>query len=151
MRFRELLVLILGVSIGSAAGLSTPFIDVQLGLVPVGKTISVETAEGKGMWINNVGDAPITVELLARVPHATELKANAAAIPSATWLTFSQPRVTIPAHRSVLIPLKLKIPNRRAFRGQTFQVMIWTRMIPENNQSMQIGAGLLSRLRFIAR
>ena len=131
-----------------AAGISTPFVDVTVDKVPLGKPFLVTHSAGNGITIANLDNNPVQVSLEALSPKATELRGGAIPVPSVEWVHIEPIRNVIPAHGQALYQVTLTVPKLKEYAGQYYQVMIWSRGEVAKNQGVGITAGLISRLRF---
>ena len=72
-------------------------------------------------------------------------------IPDVNWLKVNPDVIDVPGGAEGQSDLTLTVPWVQAFRGKTFQVMIWSHSVPLDGHAMEIGAGLISRLRFTVK
>lgn len=135
-------------STSQAAGLSTAFADVVVEDVPIGKPFFVNGPSGRGLVVQNLGDAPVRVKFQALVPAQSQLRGGAQSIPDAGWLSFDPPEITIPSRGEGVCRISLHIPPIATHKAKFFQVMIWSQGQPDSAHGLKMAAGLLSRLRF---
>jgi hypothetical protein len=131
-----------------ADGLSTPFIDVQVVGVKVGKPFTVTHSSAEGLLLQNVGSSAVRVRVEVFPPSATDLKGGAVPIPDVNWVSIEPPVLDIPPQGRALCRIQLKVPPQNRYRRKYYQAMIWSRTEPRSGQAVSIGAGLISRLRF---
>jgi len=147
-RFLIVTLLVCAMSALHAVGLSTPFADVKIEQVPLGKKFMVTHSAADGVSLMNLDDQPVKVRLTAAKPGPTELRDGALPIPSLDWVRIEPDAAVIPPHGQALFKVFLKVPNSKEFADRYYQVMIWTRGEVSRSQGIGLTAGLISRLRF---
>ncbi len=149
---RILFSLLLGaMSIGwtlAPGGISTPFADVQVQDVPLGKPFAIVHSAASGLSLQNLGSEPVNIQVDVLVPNAADLRDGAEAIPEITWIQIEPKNLMIPAHGRALCRVVLKVPNEKSFRSKYYQAMIWSHAESPKGKNVSISAGLISRLRF---
>lgn len=130
-----------------ADGMSTPFADIQMSGVVLGKPTPIVDVQGHGLRLQNLADYPIRVIIAPSPALPEQLKGGAEKLPNENWLTVSSSEITIEPHSEAEVAVTLTIPNKRAYRKKLFQVMLWSRTIPERDGGVSINAGILSRIR----
>jgi hypothetical protein len=129
-------------------GLATPFVDVGVVQVPLGKPWHVQDDKGRSLVLQNLGAGALQVSVEPLMPTAQELRAPTEAIPDLGWVRIEPKTLTIPAGATAECQVILTVPRRWKYRHKLYQVMIWSRSAPVATSAMTIGAGLKSRLRF---
>ena len=145
---RPALMLFLVSAMTQSTGLSTPFVDVQLENVPLGKPFTVTHSSAEGLLLQNMESNPLRVSIQAFAPSTTDLKGHANVIPSVEWVRITPDHAVIPPHGRIQCRITLIIPNEKKYRNKEYQVMIWSRGEVSQSQGVGLSAGLISRLRF---
>jgi hypothetical protein len=148
MKIRFLFLLGLLASAVSANKLSTPFADVQVKGVQVGKPFFVTHSAGDGLILQNGASWPVNVRVDVVQPGTTDLRGGAEAIPDIRWVKVTPNQVDIPANSRAMCRVEITVPEKKIYRNKHYQVMLWSRSQPKGSQHVSIGAGLISRLRF---
>jgi len=145
----SLLCLSLGAAAGWADGLSTSFADVMITGVPAGASYSLKSAQRGGYRLRNLGDRLVHVHVEARVPQPAELRGGAEPIENAEWVTLQPNTFELGPHQEIECDVIIQIPNSPRYRGRFFQAMIFSKgQASGGDRGIQLGTGLLSRLRF---
>src|SRR5262249_42932862 len=132
----------------AAEGLSTSFVDIQINGVPLGKPYVVRNSQGEGIHLRNLGKELKRVQIQILTPAPGDLRGGAQPIPDTGWVKVDPVMLDIPGGAVGQSQILLTVPRDKAYRGKTFQVMIWSHSVALDGHSMEIGTGLLSRLRF---
>jgi hypothetical protein len=135
----------------AADGLSTPFADVQVDGVPVGKPFSVKGSTGNGLVLRNLGNTSLHVHVAVLQPESKDLRGGAVPIPDIRWVHVEPDHFDLSAHGEGGCRVTLRVPARKAYRGKYYQATLWSRSQPADGQGVAFSAGLLSRLRFRTR
>jgi hypothetical protein len=129
-------------------GLSTPFADVRVKNVIVGKSYDVPGPLGNGLPIQNTTDMLTRVQVVVLVPALSQLKEGATPIPETSWIEVVPNQFDVLAHHEAACQIRIRVPANDLYRHKTYQVMLWSRTLPVNGEKVVMSAGLLSRLRF---
>jgi hypothetical protein len=132
-----------------AEGLSTPFADVQVRGVRVGRPFKVVDSAAEGLMLQNLGNSSIRVRIEVFSPTTADLRGGAKPVPDISWVRVQPHEVEIPANGHVVCRVELVVPDKRIYRKKLYQAMIWSRTAPKAQDKVTtVGAGLISRLRF---
>lgn len=134
-----------------AAGLSTTFSSVLVNDVQTGTSRSIDGPEGQGLVIKNLDTTPQRVRVRPLKPTAAQLKAGAQPLPDLSWLRITPETVDVPPQGRVSVRIQVLVPSDLAYRGQLYQVMLWSQGQPLAEKGMSYNAALLSTLRIRTR
>jgi len=118
------------------AGVVTPFVAVDMGIIPEGQSVTVHGPGGTSILLFNKEDQAVHVQMKAQ------------GVPDAEWIHFFPPEVTLLPHQNVLIKMEVNVPKKKEFRGRAYEALILTRMASKNPSRVEIVGVLQSRLRF---
>jgi len=100
------------------------------------------------MELQNLGSAPVQVQVDVLKPSDRELRDMAQAIPDTGWIEIHPNHFQLGPHGKAACDVIITVPSQRAYRKKHYQATLWSRSLPANGGSLIFQAGLLSRLRF---
>ncbi|MDE2237811.1 MAG: hypothetical protein KGK30_07970, partial [Elusimicrobia bacterium] len=109
-------------------GLAARFGDVVLENVAPGRTYNLREAAHVPFGMQNIGDAPVTIEVDFSFPSKAQLSKNYEPIPDPSWLKAIPNTLTIGPHSIGFFDLLLSVPDDPKLKGKNFEVMVTGRM-----------------------
>jgi hypothetical protein len=135
-----------------ASGMSTSFFDVQVKDVVPGKPYDVTAMTGKRLDLQNLSEKEMSITLQPLQPKKEELRPAAVPVPDVAWIQITPGQLAVVPHGVSYADIVIKVPAGRAYRGKTFQAMIWSRgQVRDAKGGVVMSPALLSRLRFTTR
>jgi len=130
-------------------GFFTEYVDILSRAVPQNQEVSLHDASNQDLVLTNNSAIAVTVHVQALVPTSGQLKANAKAIPSLSWMRIEPSTFRIAPHSQGSCKIIVHVPPERRYRNHYYQVMIWSRARQDGASETAITAGLLSCVRFM--
>ena len=131
-----------------AGGLSTQLGEVVIENLQIGQTYNLHDLANLNLTVSNNGEHEIDLAMDPLVPEQSELKQGARAVPDLSWIALTQNRHVISAKGSATTEILLSIPDDDQYKGQKFQVTIWSHSVPRPGAGMALAYGLKSRIIF---
>lgn len=131
-----------------STGISTPFADVEVRDVPLGKVFVVKHSSGDGLSLQNLGAEAVPLRIQVIPPSTTDLRGGAEVIPDVSWVQVTPDRLVLPPQGRALCRVTLQVPREKAYQRKYYQAMIWSHTEPQDKKTVSMSAGLISRLRF---
>jgi hypothetical protein len=126
-------------------GLSTPFGELEISNLEIGKSYSVKNLTGVTLKVTNTGNEPVDIKIDVVIPQVDSLKKGYEALPDSSWVKLEKdyfPQVK-PKERAET-DIHITIPNSYLYLGKKYQVYLWSHTTGEGGTI--IAVGLNSRL-----
>ena len=127
-----------------AAGLRTPFIEVDMGCLKPGHTFSVVEIRKLPLSVTNVGDRPVELAIEVVRPSANQLRKGYEAIPDTGWIRLQQNRFRVSPGKNAITDVFISVPDDKRYLGHRYQACLWSHTVTGGG----VAAGLRSRLLF---
>lgn len=135
-----------GVAFGG--GLSTPLGEALIENLQVGNSYDLGDLAGLNLTVKNTCEAPVNLQMDVLLPADSELRRNAEPLPCASWVSLSRDQFGLRAAETATADILITLPDDDAFRGRTFQFIVWSHTIPDPDGGMALAYGLKSRIIF---
>jgi|GEM_PF-1132787 len=137
--------LVLAVSAQAAtAGLRTPFGDVVVQRLKIGRTYSLYKLVNLPLRVVNTGDSEIGIAIEPINFPAEQAQAGYVPIPSLDWVRIEKSSFTLAPNREAVTDIIITIPNDPSLLGRRFEARIWSRTVAIHGM---MGTGIISSLR----
>ncbi|MCX5699190.1 MAG: hypothetical protein NTX01_05795 [Candidatus Omnitrophica bacterium] len=130
------------IPLAEAGGLSTTFSEVTLENLEIGQAYSTKETAGLPLAVMNTGKQAVDLKVELLLPAAEELKPAFKSIPDLSWIKLEKTDFQgIKPNESAITDVIISIPNQRQYKGEQYQVFIWS-----HTTGTSIGIGLKSKL-----
>jgi hypothetical protein len=126
-----------------AGGLSTPFGEVLVENLPIGRDYSLEKEAKTPLVVNNTSGIAVSLKIEILTPQESELKEGFQPIPDVSWVKLSQTEFVVEPGEAAKTDVIISIPDKEKYRGGKYQVFIWSHTV-----GRAVGVGLKSKLLF---
>lgn len=131
-----------------AAGLLTPFVDIDAGDVAPGKAVAVKGPGGDGILIFNEDDTELSVHVDVSAPVKEDRAHPGLPLPDPDWIHLDPADLRIPPHEKALCRIMIAVPPNARQYGKTFQALIVSHGVRRVKKGINVRGALESRLRF---
>ncbi len=104
------------------SGISMNYTKINVGNLPIGKTISMKELANFPLVMGNNYAIPIAVSVYPQRPETP--KPGYEAIPDANWIVLDSRAATIPAKGKIQMDVKVNLPDDESLLGRKFQANI---------------------------
>jgi hypothetical protein len=131
------------VRVSANIGLRTPFGEVVIRNIKIGRTYSMYQLVNMPLRLVNTGDVGLDLKIMTIKTPPNEVRNGYEAIPSTDWVRVALSTMTLAPNREGATDVIISIPNDPALLGRRFQADILSYTLPGRNA---YSAGIQSKL-----
>lgn len=129
---------------GNAAGISTPFSEVVVKNLSVGKNYTIGQKVNRQLRVRNKGKNSIELKMEILVPSKSELKEGYEPIPDPSWIELEKSYFSVAPSEYAVTDVIVTIPGDKKYLGRKYQAHIWSHTA--GGGKVPVALGLKSRL-----
>lgn len=129
---------------GNTGGISTPFTEVVVNNLSIGKNYTIGQKVSRQLRVRNKGKDSIELKMEILVPSKSELKEGYEPIPDVSWIELEKDYFSVEPSKDAVTDVNVTIPRDKKYLGKKYQAYIWSHTAGKGN--LPIALGLKSRL-----
>ncbi len=132
------------VRFGNTGGISTPFTEVVVKNLSVGKYYTIGQKVDRQLRVRNKSKNSIELRMEVLMPSKSELKEGYKPIPDVSWIELEKDYFSVEPSKNAVTDVIVTIPRDKKYLGKKYQAYIWSHT--GGKGSLPIALGLKSRL-----